>query len=263
MTGLPILTYHALDESDRVTATRPSWFMATMAALHASGFECVRLSDWIASGRPEVDRGFAVAFDDGLASIRLAADVLSRFGFVATAFLVTGRMGMSSDWDDGGPAEPMLDWSDLDDLRSAGFEFGAHTVTHPWLGRCAPDRIAREIVDSRSEIEARTSKACNLFAFPYGDAPPRVRQVIDERFAAGFTTRLAYASRKEDASATSRVDAYYLRSPRRLRAMVSGCWGMELRALRAARTLRRGIAIAGSVLRRYPPSAAIVAGGGA
>ena len=263
MTGLPILTYHALDDSGRVTATQPSWFLATMAALHAEGFRCVRLSEWVEAGRPEVDRGFALAFDDGLASIRLAAEGLARFGFTATAFLVTGRMGRACNWDLGAPPEQLLEWMDVRDLRSAGFEFGAHTVSHPWLGSCGTDRIVREIVSSRDEIEARLGGPCPLFAYPYGDAPRVARDVVSGQFSAGFTTRLGFASGRGDASMLARVDAFYLRSPRRLHALISGRWGLELRALRAARVVRGGIAIAGTALRRYSRPAASVAAGGA
>ena len=67
--GLPVLTYHAIDASRGVTATDPSWFAETLAALGEAGHRAVDLAEWIASGRPEVGRGFAVAFDDGLRSV--------------------------------------------------------------------------------------------------------------------------------------------------------------------------------------------------
>ena len=263
MSGLPILTYHSLDDSGRVTSTRPSWFLATMSALHSEGFRCVRLSEWVEAGRPDVERGFALAFDDGLASIRLAADVLSKFDFAATAFLVSGRMGQTSDWDGTSSAEPILNWSELGDLRESGFDFGAHSLTHPRLGCCDPGRIAREVEESGREIEDRTGEACLLFAYPFGDAPRAARELVGRHFSAGFTTRLDQASGREALPAISRIDAYYLRSPRRLRAMLSGRWMRELQALRTARAVRRGIAVVGSVLRGYSSRAASVTAGGA
>lgn len=263
MTGLPILTYHALDHSGRVIATRPEWFRETLSRIHGEGFRCVSLAEWIADGRPRIDRGFAIAFDDGLSSIHLAADSLQRFGFRATVFLVSGRMGRSSDWDGPGSTDRVVDWSELADLRGAGFEFGAHTVSHPRLSRCDDATIARQIVDSRREIEDRTGEACPLFAYPYGDVPRFTRELVGEHFAAGFTTRLGYGSDREHKSAVSRVDSFYLQSPRRLRALLSGRCGVELCALRAARAARRGIAVVGSAFREYPHRAARVAAGGA
>ena len=108
-------------------------------------------------------------------------------------------------------------------------------------------------------IEDRTGEPCRLFAYPYGDAARSARMLVDRHFSGGFTTRLGYASLRGGASALSRVDAYYLGSTRRLRAMLSGRWGMELLMLRAARASRSAIAVARSGLRRYPRPAAMVA----
>ena len=117
--GLPILTYHAIGEAADVTTTDPAWFAETLAALVESGHRAVDLDDWVAQGRPDVDRGFAVTFDDGLRSILRVADVLARYRVPATVFLVTDRMGRDNAWP-GQPAwvrrEPVLAWSDLDML---------------------------------------------------------------------------------------------------------------------------------------------------
>ena len=247
MNDLPILTYHALDDSGSVVSTSPSWFAATLAALRSEGFACVDLEDWVARGRPPVARGFALAFDDGLASIQLAADLLSRYGYTATAFLVTGRMGRDNAWlgqPPGVPVAKLLRWDDLADLRSAGFRFGAHTETHPRLGGCGWGHLVREVLGSRCEIEAQTGERCRLFAYPYGDAPRAAVELVAGGFAAGFGTRLGYASGSEPASLLSRVDAFYLQTPRALRALVGERWGPALRVRRVARSVRRAIAVA-------------------
>ena len=197
MNGLPILTYHALDDWGSIVSTSPARFAATLRELAAEGFTCVDLGDWVARGRPHVHRGFALAFDDGLASIRLAADTLALLGFTATAFLVTGRMGRSNAWAGQPPGVPLarlIGWHHLEDLHQAGFRFGAHTETHPHLGRCDWGTIVREILGSRREIEARTGETCRLFAYPYGEAPPAAIEVVSAGFAAGFGTSLGYAS---------------------------------------------------------------------
>ncbi len=134
MTGLPILTYHAIDTSGSVIATDPKWFAAAMATLHSEGFRCVDLRAWVDAGRPEIERGFALTFDDGLSCIRQAAEVIAKLGFTATAFLVTGRMGRDNRWPgqcDRVPTSSLLDWTDLEDLFVAGFRFGATRSTIP------------------------------------------------------------------------------------------------------------------------------------
>ena len=247
MSRLPILTYHALDDSGSVISTKPAWFAETLAALHREGFTCVDLEDWAARGRPPVARGFALAFDDGLASIRLASDGLARYGYTATAFLVTGRMGRDNachGQPPGIPVSKLLDWPDLETLRASGFRFGAHTQTHPRLGLCDRDRLIGEVTGSALDIEAHMGQPCRLFAYPYGDAPAAATDLVAAHFAAGFGTRLGYASSRESAARLSRVDAYYLRGPRALRALLDGRWETELHVRRAARALRRGFAVA-------------------
>ena len=163
MTGLPILTYHALDTSGSVISTPPKTFADTMAAIFSEGFRCVDLQAWIEAGRPEVDRGFALAFDDGFRSILPAAETLARFGFVATAFLVTGRMGLDNQWPgqpNGVPISPLLQWSDLNALTAAGFRFGAHTLDHPILPRCAETEVDRQLSGSKTAIEDATGRSC-------------------------------------------------------------------------------------------------------
>ncbi|MDB5349815.1 MAG: putative xylanase/chitin deacetylase [Planctomycetota bacterium] len=254
MTGLPILMYHSLDTSGSVISTSPSWFRATMAALHAEGFACVDLNDWISAGRPAVERGFALTFDDGLASLTIAAETMAHHGFSATAFLVAGRMGRDNGWAGvrrGIPSLALLDWSDLAALRDAGIRFGAHTMSHPYLGVCDKNEMEREILHSRESIEDHTGVPCPLFSYPYGDAPASARTLVKRRFSAGFGTRLAFAPASEDHACLSRVDAYYLRSPRNLERFISGRWSGYLRARRTARAVRRTIAVARSAASGY------------
>lgn len=240
--GLPILAYHALDGSGSVTATDPAWFAHTLRSLREAGFRAIDLAAWIADGRPALERAFALTFDDGLASIRLAAAQLDEYGWTATAFLVTGRMGLDNAWPGqpkGIPRERLLAWSELDDLGRAGVRFGAHTRTHPRLDRLAPDAIERELSGSRRDIEDQVGQPCPLLAYPYGVETPPIREAAARHFDGAFGTRLNYADVEQDAFALSRIDAFYLRSAQALGALISGRWRAKLRARRALRAARR------------------------
>lgn len=247
MTTLPILNYHAIDHSGSVISTSPEWFDQTMNSLHAEGFRCVDLASWIKAGRPHITRGFAITFDDGLISIRSAADTIARFGFTATAFLVTGRMGHNNSW----PGQPahiptceLLAWNDLENLNAAGIRFGAHTRTHVDLGRLSPQEIREEILESRDTIEQRTGALCRLFAYPYGIAPKDAQDLVLQEFDAGLGTNLAYATDLENQACLSRIDAYYLRSPHAIKRLLNGSIANRLRLRRVARFAKRVIAIA-------------------
>ena len=100
------------------------------------------------------------------------------------------------------------------------------------------------MLDSRRAIEDRTGEPCPLFAYPYGDATEAARALVTRHFTAGFGTRLAHATAREEVSCLSRVDAFYLRRPRDLARFFSGRWPGWLRARLAARLVRRTISVA-------------------
>ena len=161
--GLPILTYHAIDSSRAVTSTDPSRFAETLDALLEAGFHAVDLGEWVANGRPEVDRGFAIAFDDGLRSILGVADRLARLAVPATVFLLSSRIGLDNAWPGQPPEIPrarLLDAKDLESLARLGFRFGSHGQTHARMDRLGPSACRDELVRSRDEIEQRVGSSC-------------------------------------------------------------------------------------------------------
>lgn len=236
--GLPILMYHGLDASGSVIATDPHWFEATLRAFHQAGFRSVDLANWIAQGRPTLERAFAITFDDGLRSILPAAEVLHRFGFTATLFLVTDRMGGDNAWPGqprGIARQPLLSWPEAIQLRDAGFRFGAHTRQHPRLDRLDDEAIRNELRESRQAIEERLGLPCRLFAYPYGIATARVRALASLEFSAAFGTRLDRANGQDDLWDLPRIDAYEIRSQRALSALIRGAEGPRFLARRISR----------------------------
>jgi peptidoglycan/xylan/chitin deacetylase (PgdA/CDA1 family) len=240
--GLPILTYHAIDTTGGVTATDPSWFAETLDALREAGFRAVDLGDWIARGRPDVERGYALTFDDGLRSILNVAHVVTRHRIPATVFLVADRMGTDNDWP-GQPSgvirEPLLSWSDAEALQKAGFRFAAHGLTHTRLDRCNEVELHEELRGARDAIDQRLGGMCRLFAYPYGVETARVRQAAAQYFDAAFGTRLDVASASEDPYRLSRIDAYYLRSRNSVDRLCSGRWRSWLTMRRTLREARQ------------------------
>ena len=99
-------------------------------------------------GRPEVEKGFALAFDDGLRSILGVADRLAREAIPATVFLVAGRIGSDNAWpgQPGGiPRAGLLGRSDLEALARLGFRFGSHGLSHARLDRLSPGATGRGV----------------------------------------------------------------------------------------------------------------------
>lgn len=247
--GLAVLTYHAFGAARSVTTTDPGWFVETLDALKAAGFRGVDLGDWVARGRPDEPDGFALAFDDGLASVLNVADAVTSRGLPATVFVPTDRVGRDNDWP-GQPSfvsrERLLDWSELRSLAASGFRVGSHGRTHARLDRLNDVGLAAELHGSCNAIEQRLGVPCPLLAYPYGADSGRVRVAAAVAYRAAFGTRLDYASASQNAFSLSRLDAFYLASRPSLDRLTSGRWGPTLRLRRAGRSVRRAVAGLGS-----------------
>lgn len=246
--SLPILTYHAIDSSRAVTSTDPARFADTLDALLGAGFRAVDLCEWVDAGRPPIERGFALAFDDGLRSVLGVADRLARLAVPATVFLVSTRIGLDNAWPGqprGIPTARLLGPSDLPSLARLGFRFGSHGRTHRRLDLLSDGELEEELARSRDEIEQMTGSRCHLLAYPYGTADARVRRMASKIYSAAFGTRLAYATALDNPFAIARIDAYYLRSPRALERLIAGRWQGRLAFRRALRAVRQGVEFAG------------------
>jgi peptidoglycan/xylan/chitin deacetylase (PgdA/CDA1 family) len=243
--GLPILTYHAIDTSGSVISTDPHWFAETMARFHDAGWRAIDLQDWRRLGRPAVERGFGLTFDDGLRSTLPAFDVLKRYGFHATVFLVTSRVGRTNAWPGQRadvPLADLLSWTEIMDLQASGVSFGSHSATHPNLSRLDAVALEYELRGSRETLEQRLGVACPLFAYPYGASSARARHVASRSYETAFTTRPACTHRGDDPFRLSRFDAFDLRSCRRVEELLDGTLERSLRVRRSIRAAR-GLAL--------------------
>jgi peptidoglycan/xylan/chitin deacetylase (PgdA/CDA1 family) len=73
--------------------------------------------------------------------------------------------------------------------RNPLIEIGAHTVTHASLPTLAEADQRREIVESRSRLEALVDRPLASFAYPFGDyADETVRLVREAGFQSACTT---------------------------------------------------------------------------
>ena len=139
--------------------------------------------------------GLAFSFDDGRISCRVAAGILEEHSATGMFFICPPIIGETNDHirerfcrhqllvD---PVD-FLSWNDIAAMKSAGHEFGAHTLTHPDCGTLSPAELEREIVGSRDLLADRLGSAGH-FAWPLG----RWRNWSDEAHriarAAGFVS---------------------------------------------------------------------------
>ncbi|MBD0291342.1 MAG: polysaccharide deacetylase family protein, partial [Thermoleophilia bacterium] len=77
----------------------------------------------------------------------------------------------------------VLDWREALALEPL-VALAPHTCTHPSLPTLDDDTLASELRGSREELEQRTGRPAELFAYPYGRYDARVVAAVEK---AGFT----------------------------------------------------------------------------
>lgn len=242
---LPIVTFHAIDnEPSSVISFPPELFAQLLGRLHNSGYRTLSLlkaAECVRRRQPLPERAFVLTFDDGYASVyRAAFPVLKQYGMRATVFLVVGdRSNDGSLPSFGGRA--MLSWNEILEMREAGIDFGAHTLTHPDLTRVPAERIEDEIARSKAIIEERLGQKAASFAYPFGRYDRRSREIAARHFQCACSDRLGLISETSDLFALERVDAYYLKGDRVSRLIGTGIFPWYVKARNIPRVIRRAV----------------------
>ncbi len=195
---VPILAYHDIDAAFRWGSLNPTirQFESQMRYLKAEGFRTVSLAEAV-EGRAG-ERSVALTFDDGYDGLgRYALPVLTRYGFSATVFIVTGFVGRASRWDLnlrwlGGRH---MDWAAVRNLDQAGIDIGSHTATHPNLVGVDAARVDREFRESKAELEDVLGKQVALLSYPFGQYNDQVKAAAS---SAGFRLACTIRPRRGD-----------------------------------------------------------------
>ncbi len=144
-------------------------------------FDVITLGELIGrvARRDDVGRCLVITFDDGYRdNYEVAARVLQRMSLPACFFIATSFIGsrIRPWWDAHLPFDPeWMTWEQVRELDAAGFEIGAHTMTHVDLGVVGADEAWAEITGSRDRLREELGRAPELFSYPYG----RVNQITE------------------------------------------------------------------------------------
>ncbi len=88
-----------------------------------------------------------------------------------------------------------LDWDEARELVRRGFSVGSHTVSHPILTAVTPDRLRRELEESRAAIESEVRRPCPWLAYPNGGPADVSPAVVEAARTSGYRTAFALAGR--------------------------------------------------------------------
>jgi peptidoglycan/xylan/chitin deacetylase (PgdA/CDA1 family) len=192
-----VLGYHGVAESrlrddPSLLQVSPARFRTHLDLLLAAGFSFVTMAELAqraGGGTPEPGLA-AITFDDGLRNNRsVALPILSEYGIAATVYVTIGFIGGHSPWIGPGGDGAMMNEPELCELRAAGWELGAHTMTHPDLSTLGYDTCRAEIEGSRDALERIVGGSVQTFAYPFGRyGPAALAAARDSGLLAAVTT---------------------------------------------------------------------------
>jgi peptidoglycan/xylan/chitin deacetylase (PgdA/CDA1 family) len=187
-----ILLYHGVGPRTKRTdpgflRVQPDDFRAQLELLLDAGFTVVTVGEFVerARGLKPPPGLVALSFDDGMEDNHsVALPILSEYGLHATVYVTTGLIGKPNPWMTPETSARMMTVDELRDLVAAGWEIGAHTVTHPDLSELGFEECLDEMRGSRDELERALGVSVRTFAYPACHYGP---QAVAAARAAGFS----------------------------------------------------------------------------
>jgi peptidoglycan/xylan/chitin deacetylase (PgdA/CDA1 family) len=174
---IPILMYHSIAAMPKGTVMRslhvpPKLFKLQMWLLKIMGYQGLsmsKLQPYLTGDK--VGKVVGITFDDGFQNnLTYALPILIKFGFSATCYIISQKIGGINEWDlDKGIDEnPLMDESEIKEWIKNGMEIGSHSQNHVRLSECNIEVATTEIEQSRVDLEAQFGCTVEHFCYPYG-----------------------------------------------------------------------------------------------
>ena len=209
-----MLMYHMIAHPKNASEERlcrtPAAFRKDMAQIRQAGYQALSLATVLdgVAGRVELpDKAVAITFDDGIAcAYENAFPILQEFGYPASVFVVSSRVGGYNDFGEsfGLPRRRMLTSNEVRELAESGVDIGSHTVNHLWLGKTDKAVVFQELVESKKMLEDMVGREVPHFAYPFGSWSAQARDAVIEAGYKGACSTLSGRNRKN-------TDPYLLR----------------------------------------------------
>jgi peptidoglycan/xylan/chitin deacetylase (PgdA/CDA1 family) len=190
-----VLLYHRFEDRAAELVTTPNDFRAQMKALKDNRISVISMQDLMAWRKGEKaipSKSIVITLDDEWNSqYYVAWPILKEFGYPFTLFVYTQWIGT------GGKA---MTWAQLEEMRDAGVDIEAHTVSHHDLrhaprGQDYTSWLHSEVYGCKETLESKLGVKIIAFAFPYGFHNEVVRKTAKE---AGYEMQFTVYGRHMD-----------------------------------------------------------------
>ena len=188
MRPIPILTYHQIAQSPargapmRSLYVSPAAFALQMRTLSLLGYQGLSMTSLMPYLRGEkTGKVVGITFDDGYVNnLENAAEVLKKFNFSSTCYVVSELLGKTNIWDHdiGIAPAPLMDFSQLQHWIASGQEVGSHTQHHVDLTAIDKQTSQEEILNSRVSLSQQLNTDVQQFCYPYGRYDPEHADMV-------------------------------------------------------------------------------------
>lgn len=210
---IPILTYHHIlspDAMDREILNSPfvistDQFQKQMKFLYLNQYKVInfdRLHKLLNNGnnhqfKQTWSKFVLITFDDGWKdNYEYAFPILKSFGFAATFFVITGKIGL----------QEFLSWDELAEMHKDGMQIESHTHSHNPLELLPDSKIQWELEHSKALLEDHLYKKVRFISFPHGSYNQKVIGAAkDSRYIACGTSNTGYIKRSSQLHVLPRI----------------------------------------------------------
>jgi peptidoglycan/xylan/chitin deacetylase (PgdA/CDA1 family) len=153
------------------------------------GYGVITFNDYRLYLRGEISlpkKPVILTFDDGYSEVyNVAYPIMKQHGMRGVIFILGDRTMRTNRWDTGiTPTRYLLDDEQVLELHAAGFEIGAHSVSHRRLTELPKNEAWEEIYRSRISLEILLNANVLSFSYPYGMTDTIIKQLTSD---AGYT----------------------------------------------------------------------------
>ncbi len=169
---IPILMYHSVTPQIKhrghpyfCTEITPATFEKHLEFLKSNNYCAIKLSE-LSSFHFEnpIQKPVIITFDDGYRDFyEHALPILEKYQMPATVFVPSGLIDKEGVLE----GKPLMTWEQIRESIVHNIEIGSHSHTHRKLVDLSEIELAQELSISKQEIETRTQKKIQSFAYPY------------------------------------------------------------------------------------------------
>src|SRR3972149_4545620 len=176
--NIVILCYHSISNNNWIFNTKLSDLDKQMKYM-ISKYNPISLEDlymYLAGNKAIRRPSFVINFDDGYKNITSSIKLFKKYNIKPTVFLVADSLKV--DREELRNNYPFLSADNIKNLRSNGWEFGSHGLTHRAFNRCNNRDILKEIKESKQLLQKRIGCKVDYISYPFGLYSEKVLKVV-------------------------------------------------------------------------------------